>query len=102
MQNDGTEEADSSETLVFVCSTMRCHAKYDTILTVHQNLTGVRSLHDLGMKRAGKWMLRHDPNMTRTFAVCCNMHGCNVSHFSNAKQLLCLKAQGSNDRDSGS
>lgn len=43
------------------------------------------------MKRAGKWMLRHDPNMTRIFAVCCNMHGCNVPHFSNAKQLLCLR-----------
>jgi len=91
MQNDGMEEADSSETLVFACTTPRCHTKYDIILRVNSNFTGMRSLHDLGVKRAGKGMLRHDLPMTRIVAVSCSMRGCHVPHFSNAKLLLCVK-----------
>lgn len=102
MQNDGMEQADLSEALVFVCTTTRCHTKYEIILTESSNFTSTHSLHDLGVKRAGKGMLRHDPSMTRIFAVSCGMHGCHVPHFSNAKQLLHLRLMQATPGESGS
>ena len=91
MQNDGMEQANLSEALVSVCTTTRCHTKYDIIVRENSNFTSTHSLHDLGVKRAGNGMLRHDLSMTRIFAVSCSIHGCHVPHFSNAKQLLRLR-----------
>jgi len=98
MQNDEMVEADLSETLVFACTTTRCHTKYEIILTVNSNFASTRSLHDLEVKRAGKATLRPDLSITRIFTVSCSMHSCHVPHFSNARQLLASKAHGSNTR----
>jgi len=97
MQNDGMEQADLCKALVFVCTTARCHTKYDIILTVNSNFTSTHSLHDLGVKRPGKGMLRHDLSMTRVFTVSCSMHGCHLPHYSNVV-VVASKAHASNTR----
>jgi hypothetical protein len=90
------EEAELSETLVFVCTTTRCHTKHNIILRVNSNFTVTRSLHDLRAKRAGKGMLRHNISMTRIFAVSCSMHGFHVEHFFKWEAVVVSKSHGSN------